>query len=95
MNLMAKHLLIDNRAGLFMRLLMILGGLIGFLIGLALGAAQGASLPEVIWRSSVAAFIAGVVLRWWGKVWVSSFKNELRARAAAAAAKPETKPESL
>ena len=63
---------------------MILGGLIGFLIGIFLGAAQGASLPEILWRSSVAAFLAGVVLRWWGKVWVSSLKKELQERATAA-----------
>ncbi|MDB6034829.1 MAG: hypothetical protein JWM16_5167 [Verrucomicrobiales bacterium] len=74
---------------------MILGGLIGFLIGLALGAAQGAALPQVIWRSSVAAFVAGVVLRWWGKVWLSSLQKELEARAAAAAAKSEIKSETL
>jgi hypothetical protein len=92
---MAKLLLIDNRVGLFMRLLMILGGLIGFLIGLALGAAQGAALPQVIWRSSVAAFVAGVVLRWWGKVWLSSLHKELEARAVAAAAKFESKSEKL
>jgi hypothetical protein len=91
---MAKLLLIDNRVGLFMRLLMILGGLIGFLIGLTLGTAQGASLPQVIWRSSVAAFVAGVVLRWWGKVWLSSLQKELQARAIAAA-KSETKSGTL
>jgi hypothetical protein len=72
-----------------MRLLMILGGLIGFLIGISLGAAQGASLPEILWRSSVAAFLAGVVLRWWGKVWMTSLKKELQDRSAAAH-KPES-----
>lgn len=87
---MAKQLLIGTCGEYCMRLLMILGGLIGFLIGIALGAAQGASLPEILWRSSVAAFLAGIVLRWWGKVWVSSLKKELRERAAATPSKPES-----
>jgi len=63
-----------------MQLLMLLGGLIGFLIGVLLGAAQGSAWPGVLWRASVAAFLAGVVLRWWGRVWTRSLQQAQRER---------------
>ena len=63
-----------------MRLLMLLGGFIGFLIGVLMGAAQGSAWPGVLWRSSVAALLAGVVLRWWGKVWARSLQEAQRER---------------
>jgi hypothetical protein len=59
---------------------MILGGLIGFSIGITLGTAQGSSWPGVLWRASVAAFLAGVVLRWWGGVWARSLQESQRER---------------
>jgi hypothetical protein len=74
-----------------MRLLMLLGGFIGFLIGVLLGAAQGSAWPGVLWRSSVAAFLAGVVLRWWGKVWARNLQEaqrERHSRPARAASAP-------
>ena len=69
---------------------MILGGLIGFLIGLSFGIAQGSAWPAVIWRASVATFLAGVVLRWWGGVWTKSLQQAQRERLLAAEARPET-----
>ena len=63
-----------------MRLLMLLGGFIGFLIGILMGAAQGSAWSGVLWRSSVAAFLAGVVLRWWGKVWARNLIEAQRER---------------
>lgn len=92
---MAKQLLIDHRAGLFMRLLTISGGPAELSLGLASGVAQGAALPGVTLGSRLAAFIAGVAMCWCGRKWIPSFKNQPNAQAAAAAAQPETKPESL
>jgi hypothetical protein len=68
-----------------MRLLMLLGGFIGFLIGILMGAAQGSDWAGVLWRSSVAALLAGVVLRWWGKVWTRSLVQAQRERQSRAA----------
>jgi hypothetical protein len=73
-----------------MRLWMILGGLIGFLIGVSFGIAQGSAWPAVIWRASVATFLAGVVLRWWGGVWIRSLQQAQGERLLAAEAKPGT-----
>jgi hypothetical protein len=66
---------------------MILGGLIGFLIGISFGIAQGSAWPAVIWRASVATFLAGVVLRWWGGVWIKSLQQAQRERLLASETK--------
>lgn len=62
---------------------MILGGLIGFSIGISFGVAQGSAWPAVVWRASVAAFLAGVILRWWGQVWVKSLRQANQERLSA------------
>ena len=68
-----------------MKLLMILGGLIGFAIGILAGLAQDCAWPVLFWRASVAALLAGIVLRWWGRVWVRSLHAAQQERACAAA----------
>jgi hypothetical protein len=60
---------------LFMKKLMMLGGLLGFSTGLVIGLACGASWPSVMWRASVAALGAGWLVRWWGGVWVRSLRE--------------------
>jgi hypothetical protein len=67
-----------------MKLFMILGGLIGFGIGVSAGLAQDRAWPDILWRASVGALLAGVVLRWWGRVWVTCFRDSLRERTARA-----------
>ena len=63
-----------------MRIWMILGGLIGFIIGISFGLAQGSAWPSVIWRASIAMFLAGVVFRWWGRLWIRSLQQAHRER---------------
>lgn len=63
---------------------MIIGGLIGFLIGILVGSAQDASGSTILWRSSVAALLAGVSLRWWGRVWIKCLIQSQQQRAAGA-----------
>lgn len=53
-----------------MRRLIILGALIGLSIGLLFGFADQDQWPSAICRASAAALIGGVLLRWWGRVWV-------------------------
>jgi hypothetical protein len=71
------------------RLLMLSGGFVGFTIGISFGLAHGSAWPHVIWRASVAALVAGVLLRWWGKVWVSGLHASYRERLNRV---PDTKP---
>jgi hypothetical protein len=68
---------------------MILGGFIGFLIGIGFGLAQQSAWPEVIWRASVAALLAGILLRWWGRVWIKNLHQANQQRLA-----PEAKPDA-
>ncbi|HEY2951759.1 MAG TPA: hypothetical protein VGK40_04200 [Verrucomicrobiae bacterium] len=67
-----------------MRLWMILGGQLGFLISLSIGVAQGSAWPNVIWRASVAAFAGGIILRWWGGIWMKSLRQAQHDRRSAA-----------
>ena len=63
-----------------MRAWMLIGGMIGFLIGISFGLAQGSAWPSVIWRASAAAFVAGILLRWWGRMWIKSLQDAHRER---------------
>jgi len=65
-----------------MKLMMIFGGLLGFLIGLGFGLVQQSAWPGVIWRASAAALGAGILLRWWGKLWIRSLEQARRHRSA-------------
>jgi hypothetical protein len=57
-----------------MRTLMLYGGVVGFAIGIGFGVACGSGWPDAVWRGSVAALGAGVLLRWWGGLWVKSLQ---------------------
>jgi hypothetical protein len=58
-----------------MKTMMILGGLLGFLIGMVFALLQESDWPEVLWRASIAAYLAGLLMRWWGKVWLNTLKQ--------------------
>ena len=66
-----------------MKLLMILGGLVGFVIGITFGIAQESPWPSVIWRASIGAYLAGMLMRWWGRVWVRGLQEAHHERLAA------------
>jgi hypothetical protein len=63
-----------------MRLLMVLGGAIGFSIGVLMGFAHDCPPLTMLWRASVAALLSGVVLRWWGRVWMESYRQAQRQK---------------
>ena len=65
-----------------MKKLMIIGGLIGFLIGIVFGLAQGVAWPALFWRASVASFTAGMLMRWWGGVWLRGLQESCDQRLA-------------
>jgi hypothetical protein len=60
-----------------MKKLMVMGAMIGFGIGIIFGVLQECSWPSILWRGSVAAFVAGMLLRWWGRLWVQSLRESL------------------
>jgi hypothetical protein len=67
-----------------MKLIMVLGGAIGFSIGLGFSWAQGSPWPSVLWRAAIAALLAGILLRWWGRLWIKCLQDSHRERLAAA-----------
>lgn len=67
-----------------MKLLMILGGCIGFGIGVAFGLASESGWPSTLWRAALTAYLAGLLMRWWGSLWMSSLKQVLLEKQAAA-----------
>ena len=67
-----------------MKLIMVLGGAIGFSIGLGFSWAQGSAWPSVLWRAALAALVAGILLRWWGRLWIKCLQDSHRERQAAA-----------
>lgn len=78
-----------------MKILMLLGGMVGFLAGLGFGLAQTSAWPDAFWRASVTALAGGLLLRWWGRMWirclVQAQEEKLAAAAAAAATTTKTK----
>lgn len=78
-----------------MKLIMVLGGLVGFGIGFGFSWAQGSAWPSVVWRAAVTALIAGVLLRWWGRMWIKCLLDaQLERKALAVAAAAAKKAES-
>ncbi|MCX8155499.1 MAG: hypothetical protein N3J91_03435 [Verrucomicrobiae bacterium] len=66
--------------------MMLLGGIIGFGIGIGFGLAESSAGPEALWRAAAAALLGGVLMRWWGRVWVKSLRQAQQDQAARAAA---------
>ena len=52
-----------------MKLLLLIGGILGFGIGMAFSWAQASSWPSCLWHACLAAYLAGLMLRWWGRAW--------------------------
>ena len=66
-----------------MKLIIVLGRLIGFAIGLGLSWAQGSPWPATLWRAAIATLAAGILLRWWGRLWIRCLQQSHRQRQAA------------
>ena len=65
-----------------MKSLMILGGFTGFGLGVFLGLIKDTSWPTILWRSSVTALAGGILLKWWGGIWMNSLAEAQREKQA-------------
>jgi hypothetical protein len=63
-----------------MRFLLLIGGLLGFAIGLIFSWAQASAWPTSLWHACVAAYVAGLLMRWWGRAWRKNLENALKER---------------
>ena len=76
-----------------MKSLMVLGSLIGFVIGTGLSLAGNCPWSIVLWRACVAALVAAVLARWWGRIWLEGLQSAIEnRRQARSTANAETKP---
>jgi len=73
-----------------MKALMILGSVVGFSVAAGFGMANGNSWPSLLWHASVAALVAAVLTRWWGRVWFTGLNDAIEQRRHASR-NPETK----
>jgi hypothetical protein len=60
-----------------MKALIVLGAIVGFLIGAAFGVAGRSPWPDALWHACAAALAAGVLTRWWSRVWMQSLRDSL------------------
>lgn len=69
-----------------MKVLMLTGALAGFAIGAGCGWAQDCPPSDILWRAAIGSYVGGLLLRWWGRLWLKSLREACLARAANAAA---------
>lgn len=67
-----------------MKSLMVLGAILGFLVGAGFGLAGRTEWPAALWNACAAALATGLLMRWWGRVWMKSLQHALEQRRAAA-----------
>jgi len=63
-----------------MKSLILLGGLIGFGIGVGFGLMQEKTMPSIMLHACVATYVSGMLLRWWGRVWIKSVQQANQER---------------
>jgi hypothetical protein len=77
-----------------MKAFIILGAIVGFLTGAGFGLAGNSPWPYALWHACAAALAAGILTRWWSRVWIQSLRDSLeqqQQRRAADNAKPAAK----
>jgi galactitol-specific phosphotransferase system IIC component len=66
-----------------MKMLMLTGTAIGFLLGIALGLAAGTDWPSAFLHATAAAAALGLLMRWWGGVWLRGLRASYEQRRLA------------
>ena len=63
-----------------MKKMMILGGLVGFLIGMGFGFASQNDWVIVLLKACIAAYLAGLMMRWWARMWVRCLRDAFKEK---------------
>jgi len=63
-----------------MRKMMILGGLVGFLIGMGFGFASQNDWVIILLKACIAAYLAGLMMRWWARMWVRCLRDAFKEK---------------
>lgn len=65
-----------------MKIFMLTGALAGFALGIGLGLSARVDWPSMLWHASAGALGLGLLMRWWGGVWMRSYYESLESRRA-------------
>lgn len=64
---------------LFMKSLLLVGGLLGFAVGAGFSFMEADSGPSILLHGCVTAYVAALLARWWGRSWRKSLDEALTA----------------
>ncbi len=62
--------------------LMLLGALTGFAIGIGFGLARQGDSKWVFLKACIAAYVAALLMRWWGRIWIRSIREMHQEKTA-------------
>lgn len=66
-----------------MKLLMLVGAILGFGVGFGFSLLQQSPWPNMVWHACLAAYVSGMLLRWWGRTWERNLRLSLLEKHAA------------
>lgn len=67
-----------------MKMMMLTGAALGFAVGITFSLLRQSTWPTVVWHACVAAYVAGILFRWWGGHWTKNLRLALVEKQAAA-----------
>ncbi len=67
-----------------MKMMMLTGAALGFGVGVAFSLLRQSPWPTVVWQACVAAYVAGLMFRWWAGHWMRNLRLSLSEKHAAA-----------
>ena len=57
------------------RIMVLLGAFVGFVVGIGFGLARQGDTKWIFLKACVAAYLAALLMRWWGRLWIKSIRE--------------------
>ena len=57
------------------RIMVLLGAFVGFAVGIGFGLARQGDTKWIFLKACVAAYLAALLMRWWGRLWIKSIRE--------------------
>ena len=77
-----------------MKRMMLTGAMVGFTGGFGVAWLREVPVQDAFWHACVAAYVVGMLMRWWHGVWVRGLRESYEAQAAAAMTAAEDRGEN-